>query len=247
MLIQGETLMHLDNLPAYIDSPALASLLTTQRFLGRLLGYSRNVSLPNNLTIVGTGNNIQASGEIAKRIVPIMIEPASANPEARDDFQHPDIRAYVRQQRRTVLECLLGLVENWLAAGKPTCANRLGGFENWSEVVGGILQVNGLRAWRTNEGEWRKLANPHGSEMETFVEVWHEAHGAGEVAALDLMNLAEQNGLFGYVFARNGVAARGSAFGKLLIRHINAPIGQWRIRQRKGRQALYRLEDIHGA
>ena len=245
-LLQGETLMHLDNLPSYIDSPALASLLTTQRFLGRLLGYSRNVSLPNNLTIVGTGNNVQASGEIAKRIVPIMIEPASANPEARTDFQHPDIRAYVRQQRRTVLECLLGLVENWTAAGRPKHPDRLGGFENWSETVGGILQVNGLRAWRSNEGEWRKVANPHGSEMETFVEVWHEAFGASEVTALDLMNLAEQNGLFGFVFARNGIAARGSVFGKLLTRHINAPIGNWRIRQRKARQALYRLEDAHG-
>ncbi len=246
MLLQGETLMHLDNLPSYIDSPALASLLTTQRFLGRLLGYSRNVSMPNNLTIVGTGNNVQASGEIAKRIVPIMIEPASANPEARTDFQHPDIRAYVRQQRRTVLECVLGLVENWTAAGRPKHPDRLGGFENWSETVGGILQVNGLRAWRTNEGEWRKVANPHGSEMETFVEVWHEAFGASEVTALDLMNLAEQNGLFGFVFARNGIAARGSVFGKLLTRHINAPIGNWRIRQRKARQALYRLEDAHG-
>lgn len=247
MLLQGETLMHLDNLPHYIDSPALASLLTTQRFIGRLLGYSRNVSLPNNLTIVGTGNNVQASGEIAKRIVPIMIEPASSNPEARTDFQHADIRGYVRQQRRTVLECLLGLVSNWLAAGRPKHTDRLGGFEQWSETVGGILQVNGLRAWRTNEGEWRKVANPHGSEMETFVEVWHEAFGASEVTALDLMNLAEQHALFGFVFARNGIPARGSVFGKLLTRHINAPIGQWRIRQRKARLALYRLEDIHGA
>jgi len=246
-LLQGETLMHLDNLPSYIDSPALASLLTTQRFLGRLLGYSRNVSLPNNLTIVGSGNNVQASGEIAKRIVPIMIEPVSANPEARTDFQHPDIRTYVRAQRRTVLECLLGLVENWIAAGRPKCTNRLGGFERWSEVIGGILQVNGLRTWRTNEGAWRAVANPRGSEMETFVEVWHETFGAAEVTALDLINLAEQVGLFGFVFARSSIAARGSAFGKLLGRHINAPIGQWRIRQRKARQALYRLEDIHGA
>jgi len=175
-----------------------------------------------------------------------MIEPASSNPEARTDFQHPDIRGYVRRQRRTVLECLLGLVENWLAAGRPKHADRLGGFERWSETVGGILQVNGLKAWRTNEGEWRKVANPHGSEMETFVEVWHEAFGASEVTALDLMNLAEQHGLFGFVFARNGVAARGSVFGKLLIRHINAPISRWRIRQRKARHTVYRLESIHG-
>jgi hypothetical protein len=136
-------------------------------------------------------------------------------------------------------------VENWLAAGRPLHANRLGGFENWSETVGGILQVNGLRKWRTNEGEWRRLANPHGCEMETFVEVWHETHGVSEVTALDLLDCAEQNGLFAYVFARSTPQARGAVFGKLMARYIDAPIGQWRIRQRKARQAMYRLEAIH--
>jgi len=246
-LLQGETLMHLDNLPGYIDSPALASLLTTQWFVGRLLGYSRNISLLNNLTIVGTGNNVQSSGEIAKRIVPILLEPTSSRPEARTDFQHPDIRAYVRQQRRTVLECLLGMVENWIAAGKPKHANRLGGFESWSETIGGILEVNGLHAWRTNEGNWRKSANPRGSEMETFVEIWHEAFGVSEVPPKELIDLAERHNLFAFVFARNGIAARGSAFGKMLTRYLDAPVGEWRIRQRTSRHAVYRLEAVCGA
>jgi len=231
MLLQGETLMHLDNLPSYIDSPALASLLTTQRFLGRLLGYSRNVSLPNHLTIVGTGNNVQASGEIAKRIVPILIEPTSAHPEARTDFQHPDIRAYVRQQRRTVLECLLGLVENWLAAGRPRHPNRLGGFESWSEVVGGILQVNALRAWRTNEGEWRKVANPHGAELESLVQAWHEAFGSAQVTPKELRDLAEREELFGHLFARQNAAATSVAFGRMLGRNVDKPVGAWFIRR----------------
>jgi hypothetical protein len=245
MLLQGETLMHLDNLPAYIDSPALASLLTTQRFLGRLLGYSRNVSLPNNLTIVGTGNNVQASGEIAKRIVPIVIEPASANPEARTDFQHPDIRAYVRQQRRAVLECLLGLVENWLAAGRPRHKNRLGGFENWSEVVGGILQVNGLRAWRTNEGDWRKVANPHGAELESLVQTWHEVFGCAEVTPKELRGLAEREELFGHLFAKQNSAATSVAFGRMLSRNVDKPVGSWFIRRvGASNHAKYHLEDI---
>ncbi len=230
MLIQGETLMHLDNLPSYIDSPALASLLTTQRFLGRLLGYSRNVSLPNNLTIVGTGNNVQASGEIAKRIVPVMIEPTSATPEARTDFQHPDIRSYVRQQRRFVLECLLGLVENWLAAGRPKCPNRLGGFENWSETVGGILGVNGLRAWRTNEGEWRTRADTKGTEMTAFVEVWEEAFGFTKRTPKELLELAQTHELFDDIFSRRTPQAVGAAFGRLLGRHVDRPVGQWFIR-----------------
>jgi len=245
MLIQGETLMHLDNLPAYIDSPALASLLTTRWFIGRLLGYSRNVSLPNNLTIVGTGNNVQASGEIAKRIVPIMIEPTSANPEARTDFQHPDIRAYVREQRRLVLECLLGLVENWLAAGRPTCGNRLGGFEDWSEIVGGILRVNGLRAWRTNEGDWRRRADARGAEMLQFVQLWHEQFAAREVTPKELLELAERNELFDGILAKQTPRAVAVAFGRMLQRHTDTPVGKWYIRYRNNsNHPCYRLEGI---
>jgi len=245
MLLQGETLMHLDNLPPYIDSPALASLLTASCFLGRILGFSRNVSLPNNLTIVGTGNNVQASGEIAKRIVPIMIEPTSANPEARTNFQHPDIRTYARQRRRMVLECLLGLVENWLAADRPLHANRLGGFESWSETIGGILQVNGLRKWRTNEAGWRERANPGGSEMDAFVRAWHEGFGSQEVEPQDLRELARSCNIFGYVFAKHTDAAINVAFGRMLSRHTDMPVKSWYIRRSgPSNHVKYRLQEI---
>jgi hypothetical protein len=245
MLLQGETLMHLDNLPAYIDSPALSSLLTTQCFLGRILGFSRNVSLPNNLTIVGSGNNVQASGEIAKRVVPIMIEPTSANPEARTDFQHPDIRAYVRQRRRLVLECLLGLVENWLAAGKPSHPNRLGGFENWSQTIGGILQVNGLRAWRTNEVDWRKRADSRGEDMEAFVSAWHQAFGVGEADPKQLRQLAKDCNFFQHIFAKRTEEAVSVAFGRMLSRHTDTPVGSWYIRRcGASNHTKYHLQEI---
>ena len=245
MLLQGETLMHLDNLPHWIDSQSLSSLLTARIFGGRVLGFSRAVNLPNNLTVVGTGNNVQASGEIAKRIVPIMIEPTSAHPESRTDFQHPDIRAYVRQRRHTVLECLLGLVENWIAAGKPRHPNRLGGFENWSETIGGILRVNGLRKWRTNESEWRAAADPNSQEMEAFVKAWHEAFKGEEVDSGRLRDLAQQNELFGYIFAKRSEKAVSVAFGRMLQRHADMPVGRWFIRRStSGNNAHYYLKEI---
>jgi hypothetical protein len=245
MLLQGETLMHLDNLPHYVDSASLSSLLTAHVFGGRVLGVSRTVKLANHLTVVGTGNNVAASGEIAKRIVPVLIEPTSAHPEARSDFQHPDLRAYVRRQRRVVLECLLGLVETWLAAGRPKHPNRLGGFESWSETVGGILAAGGFRAWRTNEADWRKLADPQGAEMEAFVRAWHEAYGAADVAPKELRDLAAANELFGYIFAKRSEQAVSVAFGRMLRRHADTPVGEWFIRATScGNASKYHLEGI---
>ena len=230
-LIQGDTLLHLDNLPHWIDSQSLASLLTSHILGGRILGFSRTVKLRNNLTVVGTGNNVQASGEVAKRIVPVMIEPTSAHPETRSDFQHPNIRAYARERRRVVLECLLGLVENWIAAGRPAHTNRLGGFENWSEIVGGILKVNALTKWRTNEEGWRKQADPRGAEMEAFVEAWYEKFKDGEASPQELRGLAEGKQLFGHIFARRTPQAVGSAFGRMLSRHVDQPVDKWFIRR----------------
>ncbi len=245
MLLQGESLMHLDNLPEYIDSASLASLLTSHFLASRILGYSRTVKLRNNLVIVGTGNNVRASGEITKRVVPIMLEPRSANPETRRDFQHQDLRGHIRENRRDVLECLLGMVDNWVAAGRPRSPNRLGGFESWSETIGGILRVNAMIQWRTNETQWRQAADPKGNEMLEFVRLWHEALGFGETSPKDLRELAERSDMFAEVLAKRTPQAANVAFGRMLQRHADRPVGHWFIRYRsQSNHAQYRLEPI---
>src|SRR5690606_17068278 len=78
-LLQGRTAVIFDNLPAgqEIDSPALAMLFTTRMWTGRRLGRSQTPTLPNNLSVLLTGNNVMASGEIAQRLVPIHLEATS--------------------------------------------------------------------------------------------------------------------------------------------------------------------------
>jgi hypothetical protein len=240
MLLQDDTLVHLDNLPAWIDSPALSSLLTAHTFSGRMLGVTRNLKLPNNLTLVGTGNNVQATGEVSKRMVPIRLQPRTPNPEERRDFHHPDLRGYVRQRRRDVLETLLGLIENWLKGGRPMCPNRLGGFESWSAAIGGILGMNGFTHWRTNESAWRALSNPQGEETAAFVALWWERYGDAQVSPTTLLEMAESEGLFEHITSRKGA---GVSFGRMLQRHTDTPVLDWVVRyERRNNRPCYRLE-----
>jgi len=243
LLLQGETLMHLDNLPTFIDSGTLASLLTATTYGGRLLGGNRMVNLPNNLTMVASGNNVQATGEIIKRTVPILLQPTTASPESRRDFHHPDLRGYVRKERGTILACLLGLVENWKAAGKPIHADKMGGFEAWSGTVGGILQVNGLREWRTNAATWQARADPRGQEMKAFVALWKSQYPVQELTAGELWKLAADNGFFPEVEAKPSSAGRVVAFGRKLQKHTDTPVGDCIIRHsRTSNRPKYRLE-----
>jgi hypothetical protein len=85
MLLEGQTLLHLDNIRDRIDSAPLASLLTSTTYQGRVLGHSRMPTLPNNLMIVGTGNNVVAcrNGDFGAMVTidgPYALQPADDNP-----------------------------------------------------------------------------------------------------------------------------------------------------------------------
>ena len=243
LLLQGETIVHLDNLPPTVDSAALASILTATTYQGRILGASRIVCLPNTLTVVGSGNNTECSGEIAKRTVPIQLQPRTAHPEARRDFAHPNLRAHVKQSRRRILSVLLGMIENWLNQGRPLHKNRFGGFETWSETIGGILHANCFNKWRTNEEEWRKSANPAGQEWEAFVQAWWEKFERQPVAVADLLEFADAEDYAPGRINSRTPKGRLTSFGMILRRKSGMPIGRWIIRRTGlGNHALYFLE-----
>ena len=246
LLLRGHTIVHLDNLPPWINSASLASLLTTATFQGRVLGASRVIDVPNNAILVGTGNNVQFSGELAKRTIPIELQPESGSPERRVDFAHPDLREYVRLERRNVYACLLGLVHRWVCDGcRPRRASRLGGFEAWSETVGGILWAGGYREWRANVEAWARDANPGDDEMIVFVEKWFARYGEQMVSVATLLDLATEIDVFSHVTGHGSGRSCLSAFGrKILGRSVNKPVGRWVIqRARHGDGVYYRLCD----
>lgn len=245
MLLCGNTIMHLDNLKEFIDSPSMASLLTAGSFGGRLLGHMKDIEVVNNLTIVGTGNNIRATGEIARRIIPIILQPATDEPQMRSDFIYPDLHAHVRTVRRTVLETLLGMVDAWLAAGRPRGNVTLGSFETWAATVGGILQMHGFDQWGSNLRAWQRAADPDGEDRRTFEAVWWETFGPKNATPTELMHLANQAQVFQHVLARGGSerALVTSFSQRILSRLVNAPIGESVVRVvPSGSMKTYRLE-----
>ncbi|HPD16232.1 MAG TPA: bifunctional DNA primase/polymerase [Planctomycetota bacterium] len=246
LLLQGETVVHLDNLPRALDSAALSSILTATSYQGRILGASKIVSLANTVTFVASGNNTECSGEIAKRTVPIQLQPNTPNPEARQDFLYPNLRAHIRSSRARIFAVLLGMIENWLEKGRPLHKNRLGGFEAWSETIGGILHANCFNRWRTNEAEWRKSANPTAQEWETFVAAWWEKFGPVPVSVAELMRVADDEECFPDALSRRTERGRQVAFGTLLRQRVNTPIAQVTIRREGcGTHSAYFLERRH--
>jgi hypothetical protein len=246
LLLMGSTAIHLDNLSEFIDSPALASLLTASTFQGRVLGGSKMVKLPNNLTVIASGNNVKATGEIAKRTVPISLQPLDASPEARVAFTHPDLEGYLEDARCRILQVLLGMVELWRASGCPGGGKRLGGFEKWASSIGGIMRISGFTDWMTNLQEWSDGADPNGADLRTLVEIWASQYRDSELAAVDVMKIARDEGLFPGCFRGATEKSHVTSFSmKVLSRHANMPVKSWVIcKVSAGNNSKYKLESV---
>lgn len=251
VLLRGQGLLHLDNLRDFIDSPALASLLTSSVYQGRLLGQSSAPTIPNGLTVVGTGNNVHATGEIAKRIVPIRLMPATDAPESRTDFRHPDLYGYVAAERPRIQAALLGLVAAWRDAGRPLAKQGFGGFERWTAVIGGLMAVAGYPEWLTNMDDWRSTADETGEETDAFVGAWHGRYGAGWVDASALFALAVEMDLFGWLDKAKSERAQRTTFGlrvlnRLRGRVVLASSCQYRVvLDDVGRKRRAKLDEVH--
>ncbi len=220
VLMRGQTILHLDNLSDFLDSASLASLLTSSEYQGRILGASAAPTLTNGLTVVGTGNNVHATGEISKRIVPVRLLPNTDAPESRTDFRHPDLLSYCLDARERVLGALVGLVENWRAAGRPLHRGGFGGFERWTAVVGGILGAAGYSQWLTSMAEWRSSADDSTQEHAALVRAWHERYACAPVSGGDIYALAIELDLYGWLGEKRSDRGQRTSFGRRVLSAI---------------------------
>jgi hypothetical protein len=246
LIVEGSTVIHLDNLPTeeVLDSPALASLATTRLWKGRLLGVTKTPQLPNNLVVLMSGNNVKATGEITKRTIPIVMHPRDDHPEDRTDFEHPDIEAYAASRQRQLLADVLGLVEVWIAEGRPLSAKRMGGFENWARRVGGILEHAGASEWMGNYREWVRRGDDFAADAEVLIEAWEKRHCTTEITATEILEMVRQTKTYSFVTSRPEAGQAVVLARRVLTPLTDRPVGSWIVRRiGSGGSSRYRLEE----
>jgi len=242
VLKQGDTLLHVDNINHYMDSPALASLVTSKYYSGRLLGQSQMLRLENTLTIVATANNPRATGEIVKRTVPITLQPETETPELRDNFKHPHLFKYILNRRQRVWCWLLGMIENYKAAGFPATKVKMGGFEGWAAAMSGIMHTGNAVKWFSNWREWIAEADPEGEDLREFVNTWWSLKSETICYARELHEIAKDGDLFGMILSRSrSEQGQLTAFSQgVLVKYLNAPVDDFIIR--RGPKRTYYLQ-----
>jgi hypothetical protein len=135
----------LDNVDRQLGGAALDAVLTADRWKDRELGFSRTVDLPMRTVWAATGNNLAYRSDIARRVLPILLDSPLEHPESRADFAHKDLLGWVRAHRGELVTAALVILRAYFAADRPSQpGGEFGSFDCWSAVIRGAIVWAGL-------------------------------------------------------------------------------------------------------
>ena len=192
-LMKSPTHVFIDNVRHQIAYSSLASAITANRWEDRILGASKTIQLQVTCAWVITGNNPSLSSEMSRRCVRIRMDTGCEQPWLRDAsaFKHPDLLRWVREHRGELIWAGLVLIQNWISKGmpKPVKNTTMGMFEQWCQVMGGILEVNGMHGFLDNLDEVYTESDMEISLWRSFTEAWWSDYGTDAVGVADLYQL----------------------------------------------------------
>ena len=177
-LMQGRSVVVIDNIEGAIYDQNLACVLTSTVYAARMLGTMEMKNMPNLTTWIATGNNIRLGGDLPRRAFLVRIDPGVARPWMRDpgQFRHPELEAWCAGNRGPILAAALTLARAWIVdeRPKPTETPRLGGYESWVRVIGGILAYAGIVGFLGNLMELYGRNDAETPAWAAFIERWYE-------------------------------------------------------------------------
>lgn len=176
VLRDGSTVVVIDNVMYRLDSGDLCKVLTEVTHGDRILGQTQTISLPVRCAWIATGNNIQLGGDMARRCYWVRMDAKCAKPFKRIGFKHKRLKDHILKHRGELLAGLLTLARAWFVAGKPeSSVTPVGSYEDWSTMIGGILEHAGIEGFLGNSDQLYEQADVESTQWEAFLKTLDSA------------------------------------------------------------------------
>ena len=175
-----------------LKSACLASMITSSTTSDRIVGTSNAVAVPVNCIWLATGINIEMSDEIARRTVPILLDSDSEFPSRREGFKIPDLENWVKANRPRLVKALLVIVQSWINAGCPESRQKMGGFDRYAAVIGGILEHAGIGGFLDVLADTANDVGGLPAEIFDFFEAVARKYESRSFSANDVLELAKE-------------------------------------------------------
>ena len=180
--LAGDRLVLLDNLEGAFGNATLDRLLTATYWKDRILGRNEEVNLPLTTIWYGTGNNVCIAADTARRCVHIRLDTMNEHPDQRADFRHPNLLAWVTENRPRLLTATLTILAAYFKAGCPAQdLTPYGSFEGWSAVVRQAVVWVGLPDPCLTRAQLMESADVTAGNLSQLTEAWHGLYGLNGV------------------------------------------------------------------
>jgi len=96
---------------------------------------------------VGTGNNPKMNPDMIRRTIRLRLDANMARPEYRSGFRHDNLTSWVESHLPELVGACLTMIQYWISKDQPLApVTKGGGFDSWSQIMGGICSVLELDA-----------------------------------------------------------------------------------------------------
>lgn len=194
----GEVLYLWDNIDRPLGGGPLEGAITATSWRGRVLGQSREETMPLEVIWYATANNCTLKGDVVRRILPIRLQSTHERPEERADFELANVREWTMRHRGDILGAALSLLHGWHKAGRPEpTGTAWGSFEAWSSVVRGVIAWAGLPDPVVGRRELEDKSDVTRGLLSTLFECWPKT-AQGEprpMTSKEAAELAQSDGL----------------------------------------------------
>lgn len=187
LLASGARTVLIDNADSVIGGPSLDAVITSSWWTGRELGKSQMLRVKSRAQWAVTGNNVQVTGDMARRSIRCFLDPNIENPENRTNFKYHDILQQAKANRGVYVQAALTIVKAWMNSGEHISGlPPLGSFEKWSDTIRSALIWLGMADPVASQASIKAndSAAIWGTAMEAMSDIW----GDGDFTAKDLYN-----------------------------------------------------------
>jgi len=173
----GDRIVVLDNVKTSrpIESAVLERSVTDARLNFRRLGSNASITRPqNDLLLCLTMNLTQLGPDLRRRALPLNLE-LKGNVRATS-YSSEDLNGLVLGTRTVLLGELVGLVQTWLEAGRPTVTSpaRHSTGQAWAATINAILRTSGLEGFLSNFEASEHAYDPRYQVMLEVAQLHHD-------------------------------------------------------------------------
>lgn len=137
-LLANDRAILFDNIIETFDSPTLATLLTTEEYSDRKLNHNINITFNNKLLVLITGNNIEFTGDMLRRVLKCRLDTQLQDPYTRHFFFIPF--QYIKNHRYKLVTAGLTIIKvyfesEYFQSNHYKNKGQLASFEDWDKLV----------------------------------------------------------------------------------------------------------------